>query len=60
MMTRRDKGDARDTNKGGRSEFGIAGTDISLAFIHYKALCSDFFIPFIPLIPVSPKLSLSA
>jgi hypothetical protein len=34
--------------------------DISLAFIHYEALCSDFFIPLIPFIPVSPKLSLSA
>jgi hypothetical protein len=60
MMTHRDKGDARDTKGGGRSEFGIGGTDISLAFIHYEALCSDFFIPLIPFIPVSPKLSLSA
>jgi hypothetical protein len=33
MMTHRDKGDARDTKRGG-SEFGIGGTDISLAIIH--------------------------
>ena len=46
--------------KGWQTEFGIVGTDISLAIIHYEDLCSDFFIPFIPFIPVSPKLSLSA